>query len=105
LARTHDHAEAALTHRDTPSTPIQDRQNAEASAGQVKKQAKSAKVASVEFRWRWEWRSADGMASTAGRGQWSRAVLADLGDDPNVDDVHRRRLIVYFVENPDLTGV
>jgi hypothetical protein len=28
----------------------------------------------------------------------SRAALADLGDDPDVDDVHRRRLIVYFVE-------
>jgi hypothetical protein len=30
---------------------------------------------------------------------------AALGEDPNVDDVHGRRLIVYFVENPDLTGV
>jgi hypothetical protein len=41
LARTHDHAEAALTHHDTPGTPIQDRQNAQASTGQVKEQAKS----------------------------------------------------------------
>jgi hypothetical protein len=35
----------------------------------------------------------------------ARAALADLGDDPNVDDVHRRRLIVYFVEDPDVIGV
>ncbi len=31
-----------------------------------------------------------------------RVALAYLGDDPNVDDVHRRRLIVYFVEDPDV---
>ena len=35
----------------------------------------------------------------------SRAALADLGDDPNVDDVHRRRLIVYFVKDTDVTRV
>jgi hypothetical protein len=34
-----------------------------------------------------------------------RAALAALGGYPNVDDVDRRRLIVYFVEDPDLTGV
>src|SRR5215471_17213024 len=32
----------------------------------------------------------------------ARVALADLGDDPNVDDVNRRRLIVYFVEDPDV---
>jgi hypothetical protein len=31
--------------------------------------------------------------------------LADLADDPNVDDVHRRRLVVYFVEDPDVARV
>jgi hypothetical protein len=41
LARTHDHAEAVLTHHDTPGTPVQDPQNASASARQVKEQAKS----------------------------------------------------------------
>jgi len=35
----------------------------------------------------------------------SRAALADLGDDPNVDDVHRRCLIVYFVKDPDVARV
>ena len=28
-----------------------------------------------------------------------------LRDDPNVDDVHRRGLIVYFVEDPDAARV
>src|SRR5213075_788590 len=41
LARTHDHAEAVLTHRDTPGTPAQDPRRAQTSAGQVKEQAKS----------------------------------------------------------------
>jgi hypothetical protein len=38
-ARTHDHAKAVLTHRDTPGAPIQDPQSAPASARQVKEQA------------------------------------------------------------------
>jgi hypothetical protein len=53
-----------------------------------------------------------GMAICGWRGErgWPRLMrfrlaLADLGDDPNVDDVHRRRLIVYFVEDPDVTRV
>jgi transposase len=41
LARTHDHAEAALTCSDTPDHPAQDPQSAQASAGQVKEQAQS----------------------------------------------------------------
>jgi hypothetical protein len=36
-------AEAVLTHRDTPGTPAQDPQNAQASATQVKEQAKSVR--------------------------------------------------------------
>jgi hypothetical protein len=40
LARTHDHAETVLTHHDTPGTPVQDPQNAQVSAGQVKEQVK-----------------------------------------------------------------
>src|ERR1017187_6153023 len=40
LARTHDHAEAALMRRDTPGTPDQDPQNSRTSATQVKRQAK-----------------------------------------------------------------
>src|SRR5450755_3953892 len=40
LARTNDHAEAALIHRDTPGIPAQDQQTAQASARQVKEQAK-----------------------------------------------------------------
>lgn len=34
-----------------------------------------------------------------------RGLGADLSDDPNVDDVHRRRLIVYFVEDADVARV
>jgi hypothetical protein len=26
----------------------------------------------------------------------SQAALTDLGDDPDIDDVYRRRLVVYF---------
>ena len=40
LARTHDHAEAVLTHRDTPGTPTQDPRRTRTSARQVKRQAK-----------------------------------------------------------------
>ena len=44
LARTNDHAEAVLTHSDTPDRPIQDPQNTQASAGQVKRQAETETV-------------------------------------------------------------
>jgi hypothetical protein len=40
LARTHDHAKAVLTHRDTPGTPVQDPRTARIPAGQVKEQDK-----------------------------------------------------------------
>jgi len=35
----------------------------------------------------------------------SRAALADLGNDSNVDDVHRRCLMVYFVKDSDVARV
>ncbi len=41
LARTNDHAEAALTRHDTPGTPVQDPQTGQASARQVKRQAET----------------------------------------------------------------
>jgi hypothetical protein len=50
LARTNDHAEAALIRGDTPGTPAQDQQTAQASAGQVKEQAKSLLVKEM-LRW------------------------------------------------------
>jgi hypothetical protein len=50
-----------------------------------------------------------GVAIRGWRGEhgWSQPIksqvaLAHLGEDPNVDDVHRGRLIVYFVEDPDV---
>ena len=39
LARTHDHAEAVLTHRDKPRPPAEDPRTAQVPAGQVKEQA------------------------------------------------------------------
>jgi hypothetical protein len=43
LARTNDHADAALTPGDTPRTPAQDPQSTRASARQVKRQAKAGR--------------------------------------------------------------
>jgi DNA-directed RNA polymerase specialized sigma24 family protein len=68
LARTHDHAEAVLTHRDTPGTAAQDPRSAQASAGQVKEQAEG-------YLWRALYNlAADGWRR---RGRW-RAKLTEL---------------------------